>query len=531
MAESIALRDYTNRRGELSAYGRAVNSAATLKRMLLAVGVVITLLLLVTAWLAEADVTFVGVSLRWLVLFSLACLYLGLGSVWRYASRNFIEPDLAFRKWLQQVCDGELGAQIDLPDGHRHFKELNFHTRNLASSLNQLSTDMESLVNTQTQRLESQNQVLELLFNVTSNMSGEFKEQVVLDTVCCHLAEWFGDARAIAYMSVNGELKQMAVGDTSVQQPNTNSKNLPSHADSSSAPAGEQLELINEISRFELAGVRPHYVRVPVIRGGDVVGMLEVNTATYEPANQKETDRVLTTVAEQLSLFITKNSAVENAHHTRLLQERANLGAEIHDSLAQTLLATRYHLTLLRESIKEPESSEFYSKVIRIEGMIGEANEEVRGLIREVRKPLSAHRYADSLEATIDLFRKSSGMQVFFQLDNPQIRFTPREDSVLQRIVAEALTNAQKYSGANMIRVYLKCRESGFRSLLIEDDGAGFDPVIAELPGASNSGDHIGLSIMKERALSIGAVFSIDSEVGEGTRVSLELPPLVPEDT
>ena len=39
-------------------------------------------------------------------------------------------------------------------------------------------------------------------------------------------------------------------------------------------------------------------------------------------------------------------------------------------------------------------------------------------------------------------------------------------------------------------------------------------------------GDHIGLSIMRDRALSIGAILDIDSEPGEGTRISMKLPPV-----
>jgi len=529
MQQTVATQDYTSRRGELSAYGRAVNSAIILRRVLLLFGCLVAAVLLLLAWLLDAEILRGReLAFRWIILVALGCVATGLFAVWTYTNRHFIEPDLAFRKWLQQVCDGELDAQIDLPDGHRHFKELNFHTRNLASSLNLLSTDMESLVASQTQRLEYQKRVLELLLNVTSNMSGEFEEQAVLDTVCAHLADWFGDARVTAWMLVNGELSQVAVGQAPDRTAAPASSAKPTTQGKLTHAAIPGIQLVEKIVRFESTGELPHHVRIPVLRNNQVAGVIEVNSAADESVNRQDANRVLTSVAEQLGLFMTKNSAVENAHKSRLLQERANLGAEIHDSLAQTLLATRYHLTLLRESLKDQEPVALYHDVERIEGMIGEANEEVRGLIRVVRKPLATHGYADSLQLAIDQFREKSGMQVFFQLDNPHIRFTPREDSALQRIVTEALTNAQKYSQASMIRVFLRSRDSGFRSLLIEDDGIGFDPVSTEsVPG--NGGDHIGLSIMQERALSIGAVLSIDSESGEGTRVSLELPPLVSE--
>jgi len=101
------------------------------------------------------------------------------------------------------------------------------------------------------------------------------------------------------------------------------------------------------------------------------------------------------------------------------------------------LLAARYQTSLLRESLQK--ASPVYNDVVRIEGMIDEANVEVRGLIGEYRKPLTEHRYADTIQNVIDDFNHDSHIEVFFQLDNPNIRFTAREDSVVERIVGEAL--------------------------------------------------------------------------------------------
>jgi len=146
------------------------------------------------------------------------------------------------------------------------------------------------------------------------------------------------------------------------------------------------------------------------------------------------------------------------------------------------------------------------------------------------RNPLAEHRYADSLQQAIDQFSQTSGIAVFFQSDDAQIRFTPREESALQRIIGEALNNARKYADASMIRVYLNCESSGVRRILVEDDGIGFNSIAI---GESSSGpsqdnaNQIGLTIMRERALSIGAQLTVDSESGEGTRISIAMPPLI----
>jgi two-component system nitrate/nitrite sensor histidine kinase NarX len=87
--------------------------------------------------------------------------------------------------------------------------------------------------------------------------------------------------------------------------------------------------------------------------------------------------------------------------------------------------------------------------------------------------------------------------------------------------VQEALTNTRKHAQAHTVRVLLRCRPAGGYLLLVEDDGVGF-----ELPNRNgHPGEHIGLSIMEERARRLGGQLRIESEPGEGTRVELTYAP------
>ena len=91
----------------------------------------------------------------------------------------------------------------------------------------------------------------------------------------------------------------------------------------------------------------------------------------------------------------------------------------------------------------------------------------------------------------------------------------------IMRIVQETLTNTRKHAQAQTVRVLLTREQTGEYLLLIEDDGIGFE-------GASKQGrpgEHIGLSIMEERARRLGGNLRIESEVGEGTRVELSYRP------
>jgi len=69
--------------------------------------------------------------------------------------------------------------------------------------------------------------------------------------------------------------------------------------------------------------------------------------------------------------------------------------------------------------------------------------------------------------------------------------------------------------------VLLTCRSDGTYILLIEDDGVGFEDQSKSGP----PGEHIGLSIMEERARRLGGTLRIESDPGEGARVELSYKP------
>ena len=60
--------------------------------------------------------------------------------------------------------------------------------------------------------------------------------------------------------------------------------------------------------------------------------------------------------------------------------------------------------------------------------------------------------------------------------------------------------------------------ENGHYFVLIEDDGVG----ITEQQQQNSTGEHVGLSVMQDRASRIGGILSVEGEAGEGVQVRLE---------
>jgi signal transduction histidine kinase len=91
---------------------------------------------------------------------------------------------------------------------------------------------------------------------------------------------------------------------------------------------------------------------------------------------------------------------------------------------------------------------------------------------------------------------------------------SPQEREALVRIASEAVANAARHSGAEVLRVYLERLDAGMR-LGIVDEGTGFDE---EQPRRG-----FGLITMRDRAEAMGGKLRIDSRRGAGTKVELEL--------
>jgi signal transduction histidine kinase len=100
-------------------------------------------------------------------------------------------------------------------------------------------------------------------------------------------------------------------------------------------------------------------------------------------------------------------------------------------------------------------------------------------------------------------------------------RASATAETALFRIAQEAITNIIRHANARHARVQLT-REPSRLTLLIQDDGRGFDIGAAE---RESDGDHRwGLLGVKERVQLLGGTFGIESGVGSGTTVKVEIP-------
>ena len=256
-----------------------------------------------------------------------------------------------------------------------------------------------------------------------------------------------------------------------------------------------------------------------------IQGAYQFFVPTAQPLGEN-TQLLLDNVGKHVGFLIEQARLDYDTGRLLLVEERTRMANEMHDSLAQTLASLRIQVRVLDETLHQGDEQITWQELEKLESQVEQANLELRSLIGKFRAPLQSHLVVDEVERSIAEFRQSTNASVFFQNEWKEDSLSPARRTDVVRIVQEALTNIRKHAGASNVRVLLRHKANRFK-VMIEDDGEGFEDCGSELiDGADGSlelaGEHVGQDIMSERAKDLGAELRVESESGEGTRVSLE---------
>jgi signal transduction histidine kinase len=250
---------------------------------------------------------------------------------------------------------------------------------------------------------------------------------------------------------------------------------------------------------------------VPLVVKDEVIGMLVLghHQPNYWDEGTKELVQIF---ANQAAVAIVNAELFEKVEEVAMLEERTRLARELHDSATQSL----YSASLFSEAGKELaaagdlESAQHY--LTRVGEVVQQALKDLRLLVFGLRPPeLDREGLVGALQQRLDAVEKRAGMEA--RLINEEL--PPLPDKVtegLYRIAQEALNNTLKHAEADAVTVTF--RFDGERvSLQVTDDGQGFD-----LEAARDSGG-MGLTNMEERTVQLGGALTIDTSLGQGTKI------------
>jgi signal transduction histidine kinase len=149
--------------------------------------------------------------------------------------------------------------------------------------------------------------------------------------------------------------------------------------------------------------------------------------------------------------------------------------------------------------------------------LLAETISSIRNSCAELRPAtLDYSGLVPALEELAERVGRRGDRVVSFRKENMHERLLPEAESMLFRIVQEALTNCAKHSNAGEVEIVIR-RQGRSVVLTVSDNGAGFDP---GLPGSMG----LGLLTMRERASLAGGKLSIISSPGSGTHIRVVIP-------
>ena len=255
----------------------------------------------------------------------------------------------------------------------------------------------------------------------------------------------------------------------------------------------------------------------PISNQGNSLGELRANFVDGHSPLGWEIE-LIQALADLVGTALSLERQREQDNRLLLLEERAIIARELHDSLAQALSYMKLQVSRLQTLMHRGESTEqllAVSEEIR-EGL-NNAYRQLRELLATFRLQIQGGGLDQALDDTAREFAGRGGFEVLLQLEPLAFALNANEQIHLLQIVREALSNCARHAHARHVRVHLG--QNGERiELLIEDDGCGIGQ-------RSDPRLHHGLTIMQERARSLRGQLEVGSSQPHGTRIRLSFQP------
>jgi len=225
--------------------------------------------------------------------------------------------------------------------------------------------------------------------------------------------------------------------------------------------------------------------------------------------------QLLEALCKHIGIAIGTAHRVEQSRLLTVLEERAVIARELHDSLAQSLSYMKIQVSRLQGVLAKGQSADEVMEELR-DGLNG-AYRQLRELLTTFRLKLDRLGLGTALRKTADEFAERGGIPIELESHLVGVELPPNQEIHVLQIVREALANVIHHSHASRARVQVEAGADGVVTVSIEDDGVG-------IGSKANALHHYGMTIMEERTRSLGGSLQIRDRSLGGTRVLLRFP-------
>ncbi|NUW34906.1 sensor histidine kinase [Nonomuraea sp. SMC257] len=206
------------------------------------------------------------------------------------------------------------------------------------------------------------------------------------------------------------------------------------------------------------------------------------------------------------------------ARHAGVLDERHRVAGEIHDTVAQDLVALIGQLDAAGRADLAGHDADRRRRLAHASELARRGLSETRRAVSALRPgPLEDSRLPDALGRMADDWNRGARAGLTFELTGTPVALAAGVEDTLLRVAQEALANVAKHADATRTVLTLSYEDDTVL-LDVRDDGTGFDPQAVT--------DGFGLDGMRRRVRGVGGTLEIESEPGGGTAVAATVPAL-----
>lgn len=413
------------------------------------------------------------INLAWvggLGLSAILCISL---FVIHYIRKEVVTPLRALVTASEQIQNREFDIQLNMiSQNEMGILTRTFHV--MAGELGKLYRGLEQAVNEKTRKLQHANQSLQVLYDSSQQLTASRISQDNFQAILKHILSIEG------ITAVQLEIRE---------------------------EAGRGLIL----TEGDLSGEKANHQALML--DGILLGYLH-----WEAGLPCPDKALIDNFVQILSRAVYYNRAQKQAEQLLLMEERATIARELHDSLAQSLSYLKIQLSLLKRVMAKQEQNQYSAKtdeiIIDIDQGLSDAYTQLRELLTTFRLTIKEGNFGQALVDMLDQLGEQTHAIITLDNNLSSMELDAHQQVHLIQLIREATINAIKHADATEINI--RCdEEHGVVTVSVEDDGIGFEHNSVKL-------NHYGMSIMQERAARLNGELVIEATPAAGCKVTLK---------
>lgn len=459
-------------------------------------------------------------------LFQMVMMALAIGSaaILVYTGYLYVINPLAhLRQGLRKIEAGDFSTRVDV-DTQDEFGQVAAGFNGMAKHLQSMYEGLEAKVQAKTQHIEAQRARMETLYEVSRFLSSAssieeltqgFAQRVRVAMAADAVAVRWSDEANHRYLMLASDCfpQEMVDEERSLLSGACECGNLQPDAFTRVIPIiSHQSEPVRHCAKAGYESL----VSVPIRLQQRLIGEIDLffrRSVTLRPDEVE----LLDALASHLASSLEGLRAAALDREAAVGEERSLLARELHDSIAQSLAFLKIQVQLLRTAAQKEQPEQVNAALDELDLGLRESIHDVRELLVHFRTRTNTDDIERALQETLQKFRHQTGLLAHLKMQGDGLPLPSDVQVQVLHVVQEALSNVRKHAGATQVDLNVY-KGDGWR-FEVHDNGAGFDTNVAR------DETHVGLKIMRERAERIGAGIKLSSLPGQGSSVTLTLPP------